>query len=70
MEYEGDDFECKHDFFFSLATVFSYAVKFNADLSSWDVSLVYNMDYSKFCGFGFCEYDKMMIRVRRNGMME
>jgi hypothetical protein len=43
----------------SFATVFEHAEMFNGDLSSWDVSLVTKMDSSKFCGFGFCEYDKM-----------
>jgi surface protein len=33
----------------SLATVFSNAKEFNGDLSSWDVSRVTNMDYSKLC---------------------
>jgi surface protein len=48
MEYEGDDCECSMTSS-SLAIVFSDAKKFNADLSSWDVSLVNNMDYSKLC---------------------
>jgi surface protein len=33
----------------SFATVFAYAEKFNADLSSWDVSRVTDMENSKSC---------------------
>ncbi len=50
MEYQGDDCECSMTSS-SLATVFSSAKKFNADLSSWDVSRVHTMDYSKLCAF-------------------
>jgi surface protein len=53
MEYEGDDCECSMTSS-SLGTAFFSAEKFNSDLSSWDVSLVENMDYSKLCAFFVC----------------
>ncbi len=41
----------------SSATVFHGATKFNRDLSSWNVSRVTNMVYSKLCAL-FCESNR------------
>jgi surface protein len=44
----------------ALATVFIGAANFNGDLSSWDVSRVTRMNYSKLCAL-FVSLDKMMM---------
>ncbi len=39
-------------------TVFEGAVNLNCDLSTWDVSLVREMQFSKLCGIVFCESNR------------
>ena len=39
-------------------TVFKDATSFNDDLSTWDVSLVGHMEYSKLFGIVFCESNR------------
>ncbi len=42
----------------AIMTVFESAVNLNCDFSTWDVSLVREMQLSKLCGIVFCESNR------------
>ncbi len=52
------DCECSLPSSLAIMPVFAGASNLNCDLSSWDVSLVTRMEYSKLFGIGFCESNR------------
>ncbi len=52
------DRECSLSSSLAIMTVFEGAENLNCDLSTWEVSLVTDMEYSKLCGFVFCESNR------------